>query len=419
MEGNPVETILQVDNLSKKFYLKKNTLSNRQNGDKADEFYAIRNLTFNIKKGEICGLIGRNGAGKTTLLELLSGIMKPSEGEISIFGKTASVIDIGTGMHRDLSGLENIFLSGAILGMKKAEIEERLPEIIAFSELEDFIQMPVKHYSSGMFMRLAFSVITHLNADIMLIDEIIGVGDLAFSEKTTARIIDICRKGRSAIIATHSLTLVRACCNTAIYLKNGSLILKDNSDKVEELYLSDIVENSSLIPKPGQDESPKSINPRLEFQADENENENEAGIKIVRMSIDTQNPLPDGFCVRDEIRLELLLDVKVMQSFIISVHINQHYNQPAFCFTPERAHTTDIGPGQVKLSTIVLPNTLNQGLYSISVFFVDSDENLIVSYKNVLNFKVNLDDYIRDTYGYKGKFSGPAFIGGNWNIERR
>ena len=414
---NKSETILRVDNLSKKFHLKRNALGRKFPKGESDGFYAVKNVSFEIKKGEICGLIGRNGAGKTTLLELLSGIIKPSEGEITIWGRTASVIDIGTGMHRDLSGHENIFLAGEMLGMKKDEIKAHLPEIIAFSELEQFIHLPVKHYSSGMFMRLAFSVITHLDADILLIDEIIGVGDLAFSEKTTRKIIDLCKQGRSAIIATHSLSLIKSCCTNAIYMKRGIVIDKGTVEVIENRYLEDVLENTSLIPadNEGSDQT-KIFKPKLKFDPREIDDSISSDVDITYAEISSNGNNSSEFSVRDQLKFDVQIDVKTDQPFIISLHINHHYNQPALCLTPEVIQTKNLKTGKVNLSTTIPRNILNQGLYTASIFIVDNDNNLISARENVLIFKIELDDYTRDTFAYRGKFSGPVFIGGNWTI---
>ena len=411
------EAVLKVDRLTKKFSLNRNALGDQSRGHNGDVFYAIREVSFEIKKGEICGLIGRNGAGKTTLLELLSGIIKPSEGEITIYGKTASVIDIGTGMHRDLSGYENVFLAGELLGMERSKIKDRLQEIIDFSELAAFIHLPIKHYSSGMFMRLAFSVITHLDADILLIDEIIGVGDMAFSEKTTAKIIEICKRGKSAIIATHSLTLVKACCTTAVYMRNGVLVSKGRVDEVEELYLEDVIENKSLITsKSIAVEEFKQSKLRLQYTATESVGNSSKSISLISAHLEKNASDKDEFSDRDQLNFELQIDVKDTSPFVISIHINHHYNQPALCLTPQVSQTQNLSQGRVRLKTFVPSHLLNQGLYTVSVFIVDRENVLINSYENVLIFKIELDELTKKAFGYSGKFSGPIFRGADWII---
>jgi lipopolysaccharide transport system ATP-binding protein len=382
---NKSETILKVDNLSKKFHLKRNALGRQFPKGESDDFYALKNVSFEIKRGEICG--------------------------------TASVIDIGTGMHRDLSGYENIFLAGELLGMKKEEIKAHLLEIIAFSELEQFIHLPVKHYSSGMFMRLAFSVITHLDADILLIDEIIGVGDLAFSEKTTKKIIDLCKQGRSAIIATHSLSLIKSCCTNAIYMKRGVVVEKGTVEVIENKYLEDVLENTSLIPTANEGSSEtKAFKPKLKFDRNESNEGMSSDVDIAYAEISSNGDNSLDFSVREQLKFEIQIDVKADKPFIISLHINHHYNQPALCLTPEVSQTKNLKPGKVHLNTTIPPNILNQGLYTASIFIVDNDNNLISACENVLIFKMALDDHTRDTFAYQGKFSGPIFIGGNWTM---
>src|SRR5205814_7873215 len=188
---------------------------------KEEPFWALKDVSLEVKEGEVLGLIGRNGAGKTTLLKILSRITRPTEGWAEIHGRVGSLLEVGTGFHLELTGRENTFLSGAILGMSKAEIARKFDAIVAFAELEKFIDTPVKHYSSGMYVRLAFSVAAHLEPEIMIIDEVLSVGDMHFRNRCLGRMRDMRDEGRTVLFVSHDLTSVRQLCNRAVLIVGG------------------------------------------------------------------------------------------------------------------------------------------------------------------------------------------------------
>lgn len=211
----------------------------RANGgkDPSDTFWALKNVNFEIAPGEIVGIVGRNGAGKSTLLKVLSRITQPTKGRIQIYGTVASLLEVGTGFHPELTGRENIFLNGAMLGMKRAEIARKFDEIVAFSELEKFIDTPVKRYSSGMYVRLAFAVAAHLEPDILIIDEVLAVGDAAFQKKCLGKISSVAREGRTILFVSHNLVAVKSLCTRAILLKTGALVDDGDPAGVVSQYL--------------------------------------------------------------------------------------------------------------------------------------------------------------------------------------
>lgn len=185
------------------------------------EFWALKDVSFELKRGECLGIIGANGSGKSTILKLLSNILKPTKGEIEINGKLSALIEVGAGFHGDLTGRENIYLNGAILGIKKKEIDRKFDSIVYFSELEEFIDTPVKRYSSGMYVRLGFSVAAHMDPDILLVDEVLSVGDMSFQRKCSEWMIGMRKKGLSLILITHNLELVNHLCDRALLLEKG------------------------------------------------------------------------------------------------------------------------------------------------------------------------------------------------------
>lgn len=201
-----------------------------------EKFWALKDVSFNVDRGDALAILGRNGAGKSTMLKLISRITAPTEGEIRIRGRVASLLEIGTGFHHELSGRDNIYLNGAILGMSRAETASKMKEIIEFSEIEEFIDTPVKRYSSGMYVKLAFAVAAHLDPDVMICDEVLAVGDLAFQQKCLTKMADIARSGRAVLYVSHNMRTVSQLCNRGIYLDAGHLTYDGTVEHAMELY---------------------------------------------------------------------------------------------------------------------------------------------------------------------------------------
>ena len=202
-----------------------------------DTFWALRNISFDVKQGEVIGIIGRNGAGKSTLLKILSRITEPTEGRAKIRGRVSSLLEVGTGFHGELSGRENIYLNGAMLGMKKAEINRKFDEIVAFAEVEKFLDTPVKRYSSGMYVRLAFAVAAHLEPEILIVDEVLAVGDAAFQNKCLGKMGDVARKGRTVLFVSHNMLSVQSLCTRAIVLREGAITFNGTPEQAITEYL--------------------------------------------------------------------------------------------------------------------------------------------------------------------------------------
>lgn len=210
-----------------------------------NEFWALKNVSFNISPGESIGIIGRNGAGKSTLLKLLSRITPPTRGEIILRGRVASLLEIGTGFHQELTGRENIFLNGSILGMTQKEIKSKFDEIVDFAEIETFLDTPVKFYSSGMYMRLAFAVAAHLDSEILLVDEVLAVGDTAFQKKCLGKMENVAKQGRTVIFVSHNMGSIKQLCSKCFLIDKGSLVDYDNTDKIVAKYLDSVITKDS------------------------------------------------------------------------------------------------------------------------------------------------------------------------------
>jgi lipopolysaccharide transport system ATP-binding protein len=217
-------------------------------GDTIEEFWALKDLDFAIRRGEVVGIIGRNGAGKSTLLKVLSRITEPTEGRVTIKGRVASLLEVGTGFHPELTGRENIFLNGAIIGMSRSEIRRKFEEIVAFAEIERFLDTPVKRYSSGMYVRLAFAVAAHLETDIMIVDEILAVGDATFQKKCLGKMGDVGSSGRTVLFVSHNIGSLMSTCQTGILLNTGALIKTGSIGTVVKSYY-DISTVPSLVNK--------------------------------------------------------------------------------------------------------------------------------------------------------------------------
>jgi lipopolysaccharide transport system ATP-binding protein len=203
------------------------------------EFWALKNVNLTVNKGEVVGIIGRNGAGKSTLLKVLSRITEPTEGRIILRGRIASLLEVGVGFHPELSGAENIYLNGAILGMKKHEIRRKFDDIVSFSEVERFIYTPVKRYSSGMYVRLAFAVAAHLEPEILLVDEVLAVGDHSFQKRCLGKMGDVAKEGRTVVFVSHNMAAVKQLCQRGIVMSNGSVCADENVSKAVDIYLQD------------------------------------------------------------------------------------------------------------------------------------------------------------------------------------
>ena len=214
---------------------------------KKEEFWALKDINFKIEQGDRVGIIGRNGAGKSTLLKVLSRITEPTKGKISIKGRVSSLLEVGTGFHAELTGRENIYLNGAILGMHRAEIKRKFDEIVDFSGVEKFLDTPVKRYSSGMYVRLAFAVAAHLESEILIVDEVLAVGDVEFQKKCLGKMQDISRgQGRTVLFVSHNMGAINQLCNRGILLKSGQIIDDGTTAQIVKSYMKSVMSNGQL-----------------------------------------------------------------------------------------------------------------------------------------------------------------------------
>jgi len=260
-----MKPIIKVENLSKQYKLGirpatyatlRETVSNiarspleifsRRKRSESDMFWALRDVSFEVEPGEIVGIIGRNGAGKSTLLKILARVTEPTAGRIELYGNANSLLEVGTGFHPELTGRENIFVNGAILGLKNYEIKRLFDEIVAFAEIEKFLDTAVKHYSSGMYMRLAFSVAAHLNPDILIIDEVLSVGDAQFQKKCLGKVRDVAKAGRTVLFVSHNMAAVENLCGRGVVLEKGKVTFVGEQSGAISYYLESVNKNVNL-----------------------------------------------------------------------------------------------------------------------------------------------------------------------------
>ncbi len=211
-----------------------------------ESFWALKDINLTINRGDIIGIIGKNGAGKSTLLKILSGITKPTEGKVKLYGRVSSLLEVGTGFHPELTGRENIYLNGVILGMTRKEVSKKFDEIVAFAGIEKFLDTPVKHYSSGMYVRLAFAVAAHLEPDILIVDEVLAVGDIEFQKKCLGKMEEVSKEeGRTVIFVSHNLDVIEKICKKTVYIEDGRIKELGNSTEIVNCYMNDLLQKTA------------------------------------------------------------------------------------------------------------------------------------------------------------------------------
>jgi lipopolysaccharide transport system ATP-binding protein len=359
--------------------------SQRERKLRQEDFWALKDVSLQIKQGDVVGIIGRNGAGKSTLLKLLSRITVPTEGKIRIDGRIASLLEVGTGFHQELTGRENIFLNGAILGMSRAEIIRKFDEIVEFSGIEEFLDTPVKRYSSGMFVRLAFAVAAHLEPDILIIDEVLAVGDAAFQKKCLGKMGDFAQSGRTILFVSHNAEAVRNLCQRCIWLKDGRIFKDGSADEILEDYFNDTAADISFS-FANTDYGLTIHNVVLRNSRGDKSNQFRPGEDlIVEINYDAQMPLPEPY---------VIVGVQGINGSCFTANMLLDGHQPQAM----------AGVGKLACRFKSLP--LFPQSYSVKMSVrTKNGHDMIVKYQDVAYFSVVGD--LAD-YGYKGEFLSRA-----------
>ncbi len=372
-------------------------------GLNGERFWALEDINLEVKKGEKIGIIGRNGAGKSTLLKILSRVTTPTKGQIMLKGRVASLLEVGTGFHPEQTGRENIFLNGAILGMSKSEIKRKFDEIVDFSGLEKFVDTPVKRYSSGMYVRLAFAVAAYLDSEIMLVDEVLAVGDVQFQKKCLGKMQNVAESGRTVLFVSHNMSAIRNLCDRALLLDNGRLVLDDTSEHAIAHYL-----DQSLIQ--GAVASEEEINKRIEGQV----NKQNPFLHIEEIAIlDEEGNVRNSFHSDEDIIVSITFEcLQSVQDLVIMVNVVDENATPILASlniddagVSDRFFRLDAGVYNVRCK---LPkNTFGEAPLFLSVHVVyPKTEHIFVN--KILEFNVRFGGYNDVSYGcYPNTFIRP------------
>ena len=354
--------------------------SSRQKKLQQADFWALKDVSFHIKQGEVVGIIGSNGAGKSTLLKILSRITVPSEGRIRIDGRIASLLEVGTGFHQELTGRENIFLNGAILGMTRAEIIRKFDEIVEFSEIEEFLDTPVKRYSSGMYVRLAFAVAAHLEPEILIVDEVLAVGDAAFQKKCIGKMENFAQSGRTVLFVSHNMDAVRTLCQRAILFDGGKIRADGYVDSVVEDYFSRFSTSSG-----------QQLRGAYGLAIEKVVLKNDGGQETRQ------------FCPGEDLIIEITFDAqKCLERPYFILAVRGHKGN---CFTANMlldGHRPKFLNGKGKISCRFKAIPLLPQRYTVQLAIkANNGRDVLMHYEDIGSFIVTADLV---TYGYKGEF---------------
>jgi lipopolysaccharide transport system ATP-binding protein len=351
-------------------------------------FWALRNVSFSVGHAEVVGLIGRNGAGKSTLLKILSRITEPTEGEIDLYGRVASLLEVGIGFHPELTGRENIFLNGAILGMPKSETRRKFDEIVDFAGVSRFLDMPVKRYSSGMYVRLAFAVAAHLEPDILIVDEVLAVGDAAFQQKCLGKMRSIRSEGRTVIVVSHSMSVISALCQKVIWIDQGQVRMIGPTPQVVAGYLSEGAKNAISWSPPVHHQMPINYDSVFVARADTGE------------SVD---PFPG------DVALDVVLAFTVRELPPAGrIEVRVHSDTGEILFASTSADHLAVGShdwslGQHRFRCRIPPHLLAPGVYHVSVSEPRMGYEIV--HDNILSFTVSEEGNLFGRDGRPGKIA--------------
>lgn len=389
------ETIIQVDNVSKRYRINSaqqtetlrsqltqgiRSVFQRQKQSDDDYIWALQDVSFDLERGEALGIIGQNGSGKSTILKILSRITRPTSGRVILGGRVASLLEVGTGFHPELSGRENIYMNAAILGMNRQEIRRKFDEIVSFAEVEKFIDTPVKRYSSGMYMRLAFSIAAHLEQEILVVDEVLAVGDASFQKKSLGKMGEVANQGRTVLFVSHNLGAIAALCPRSIWLNRGELVMDGPTHDVLQAYAQGNAVDSGEVcwddidTAPGSDKvrlhrvrviSDNRVSPEVDIQKD-------ITLEFTFWNLKPGEKVTTGIYLLDGMGVDVLTSANLPSANLAT---DDWYDQPH----PE---------GLFRTTCTIPGNFLNDGRYTVDVSITTNLSHLQVHVKNVIAFNV-------------------------------
>lgn len=377
-----------------------------------EDFYALKDVSFALKMGERLGIIGSNGAGKSTLLKILSRITEPTQGKITIRGRVSSLLEVGTGFHPELTGRENIYLNGAILGMPRSEIRKKFDEIVAFAEVERFLDTPVKHYSSGMYVRLAFSVSAHLDPEVLILDEVLAVGDARFQMKCMNKMRKFSEEGRTVLFVSHSSSAISQFCSSAILLERGSIKEFGPAQEVVERYMLQSIAGMN------------EVGPGLKPVANIPEPVGDEYVQIQSIElINTSNDKSGANSINSSLVTQMIFRVlkETNHLFIPNLHLRTFDGSYVAVLTPPDAGIKKLGIGAYTASCEIPENLLNNGIFTIQAAITSFNLGQLVhaSIPNALVFEV-VDDLMDISYrnGYMHAIPGVIRPRLDWKIQK-
>ena len=383
-----------VDNLKSVFHRKEGLHLGKE------MFWALKDVSFELKQGEIVGIIGQNGAGKSTLLKIITQITMPTYGQAQLYGRVGSLLEVGTGFHPELTGRENIYLNGAIIGMKKEEIRKRFDDIVDFAEIGAFLDVPVKRYSSGMYVRLGFSVAVHLEPEILLVDEVLSVGDAAFQKKCLDKISDTAKKGGTVLFISHNMAAVNTLCQRVIWLKSGRIVEDGSSADIVTRYLAKSVSSGDLTEEVWDDMNEAPGNDRVRLhrvrvrRQDDRESDPLTMQTPFRVEVDYWNMEADA-------RLHIALFLYTAEGII--------------AFATGRPNNQPMPAGKLRSTCHVTGNLLNEGPHRIVVFVVKDSSCIIYSHESQVT--INIIDVREREGSWFGKSPGVVQPELEWKTE--
>lgn len=401
----PIKNFKQLRKLSKFDDQPKSTIGGNgqsENPDAEDIIWALRDISFEVKHGEVLGIIGRNGAGKSTLLKVLCRIVEPTSGNAFLNGQVASLLEVGTGFHPELTGRENVYLNGTILGMKKTEVERKFDEIVDFSGVEKFIDTPVKRYSSGMRVRLAFAVAAHLEPEILLIDEVLAVGDVEFQKKCLGKMGDVAKEGRTILFVSHNMPMVTSLCPRCLLLESGRIAADGRTFDVVMSYYTSGVSSPSYF--------------------EYSDSEKKPGDEFVQLLsgavLDQQSNVATEFDLSESVKIKMRFKVIKKDTLKLVPNFHFHTGNGTYAFTSGLRDAEVLEVGEYTTECSVPGNLLNDDAYFVGLAITSLERGVKVHFyeQSVLSFVVK--DDLEDRQGYSGRIPGVVRPVLEWKIER-
>lgn len=405
------ETVIKVEHLKKTYRLYSNTKQRIVEGlvpfvtVKHQEFNALDDISFDVNKGEIVGIIGKNGSGKSTLLKIITGVLQGSSGSVEVNGRVSALLELGSGFNPEYTGIENIYLNGTLMGVTREEMSHRVQEIIDFADIGDFIKQPVKNYSSGMFVRLAFAVAINVDADILIVDEALAVGDIAFQAKCMAKMSQIMKKGTTILFVTHDMNTVKRLCQRCIYLKNGQKVMEGPAEEIADIYLREIregmnAENQKIdivyndnqvqfIEREDVDLTQVKIDPDFAKRV-AGFREGNGTVRVVNFELTDMKGIPIKAAeYNQKIRLRIAVEFLEDKAVAVAYHIRDDKNLELLGSSTrmERSSLLQGKKGEKYLVEFITPVPLVEGAYNIT---------LVVSEPVILNRTAVFNDYIEN-----------------------